>query len=64
MEIQVQMEESMVKNESMRGVDSTVKEFCLTLEDQREGISIGSGLIAVHFRFSEAAACDAVGLLR
>ena len=40
MEIQVQMEESMVENESVRGVDSRVKEFRLTLEDQREGIRV------------------------
>ena len=29
----------MVENESARGVDSRVKEFRLTLEDRREGIS-------------------------
>ena len=40
MEIQVQMEESMVENESERGVDSNVKEFHLTLEDQREDIRV------------------------
>ena len=40
MEIQVQMEESMVENESMRGVDSSVKEFCLMLEDRQEGIRV------------------------
>ena len=40
MEIQVQMEESMVENESVRGVDSSVKEFCLRLEDQREDIRV------------------------
>ena len=40
MEIQVQMEEFMVENESRRGVDSRVKEFRLMLEDQREGIRV------------------------
>ena len=40
MEIQVQMEESMVENESVRGVDSRVKKFRLMLEDRREGIRV------------------------
>ena len=40
MEIQVQMEESMVENESARGVDSRVKEFRLMLEDRQEGIRV------------------------